>query len=261
MGQGALDGVPDLLPVARRPGLRDRARPLDERACHGPGTANEQAFSEYVRETAGASTRVPPTRSPSSPTSGSRAASPTRSSSTPRRSCWAGSPSARSPPRLTPGTAATTAGADGSAEAGEAGEPEAGRVARPVRLPLDERARARRCDPRNGGGCGRHGGGEPARHSRPGRHHGRRHVSDVALQDALTQAGVDPAVTQAALDINRQARVDGLRSALSVLALIALLGLFVARRVPDHPQLAAADAAPSGTGPPAGPDEAPTVVG
>lgn len=86
-------------------------------------------------------------------------------------------------------------------------------------------------------------------------------LSDVALQDALTQAGVDPAVTQAALDINRQARVDGLRSALSVLALIALLGLFVARRVPDHPQLAAADAAPSGTGPPVGPDEAPTVVG
>ena len=49
------------------------------------------------------------------------------------------------------------------------------------------------------------------------------------LQNALTQAGVDPAVTQAALDANRQARVDGLRSALAVLALIALLGLFVAR--------------------------------
>jgi hypothetical protein len=81
-------------------------------------------------------------------------------------------------------------------------------------------------------------------------------LSDIALQDALTQAGVDPAVTQAALDINRQARVDGLRSALTVLALIALVGLFVARRVPDHPQLAAADAAPSATGPPVGPDEA-----
>jgi EmrB/QacA subfamily drug resistance transporter len=75
-------------------------------------------------------------------------------------------------------------------------------------------------------------------------------LSDIALQDALTQAGVSPAVTQAALDINRQARVDGLRSALAVLALIALVGLFVARRVPDHPQLAAADAAPSATGPP-----------
>jgi hypothetical protein len=43
-----------------------------------------------------------------------------------------------------------------------------------------------------------------------------------------------------------------------VLALIALVGLFVARRVPDHPQLAAADAAPSASGPPIRPDEAPT---
>ena len=57
-------------------------------------------------------------------------------------------------------------------------------------------------------------------------------------------------MTQAALDINQQARVDGLPSALAVLALIALIGLFVARRVPDHSQLAAADAAPSATGPP-----------
>ena len=86
-------------------------------------------------------------------------------------------------------------------------------------------------------------------------------LSDIALQDALTQAGVDPAVTQAALDINRQARVDGLRSALAVLALIALLGLFVARRVPDHPQLAAAEAAPSATGPPVGPDEEAAAAG
>ena len=75
-------------------------------------------------------------------------------------------------------------------------------------------------------------------------------LSDIALQDALEQAGVDPAVTQAALAINEQARVDGLRSALAVLALIALVGLFVARRVPDHPQLAAADAGPDATGPP-----------
>jgi MFS family permease len=86
-------------------------------------------------------------------------------------------------------------------------------------------------------------------------------LSDIALQDALTQAGVDPAVTQAALDINRQARVDGLRSALAVLALIALVGLFVARRVPDHPQLAAADAAPTATGPPVGPDEEAAAAG
>jgi EmrB/QacA subfamily drug resistance transporter len=86
-------------------------------------------------------------------------------------------------------------------------------------------------------------------------------LSDVALQDALTQAGVNPAVTQAALDINRQARVDGLQSALAALALIALLGLFVARRVPEQPVGSTADAAPSATGPPAGPDESPASIG
>jgi EmrB/QacA subfamily drug resistance transporter len=69
-------------------------------------------------------------------------------------------------------------------------------------------------------------------------------LSDAALQGALTQAGTDPAVTQAALEINRQARVDGLRSALTVLALIALVGLFVARRVPDRPPGAVLRAAP-----------------
>jgi EmrB/QacA subfamily drug resistance transporter len=60
-------------------------------------------------------------------------------------------------------------------------------------------------------------------------------LSDVALQEALTETGTDPVVAQAALEVNRQARVDGLRSALVVLALIALVGLFVARRVPDRP--------------------------
>lgn len=51
-------------------------------------------------------------------------------------------------------------------------------------------------------------------------------------------------MTQAALEVNRQARVDGLRSALTVLALIALVGLFVARRVPDRPPGAVLGAAP-----------------
>ena len=72
-------------------------------------------------------------------------------------------------------------------------------------------------------------------------------LSDVALQDGLAKAGVAPAVTQAALDANRQARVDGLRTALSVLALIALVGLFVARRVPDLPTRAVTGATPAGT--------------
>jgi hypothetical protein len=68
-------------------------------------------------------------------------------------------------------------------------------------------------------------------------------------------------VAQAALDTSRQGRVDGLQSALAVLALIALIGLFVARRVPDHPQFATPDAAPSATGPPAGPDEEAAAAG
>jgi len=60
-------------------------------------------------------------------------------------------------------------------------------------------------------------------------------LSDVDLQAALTEAGAAPEVAEAALDANRQARVDGLRSALAVLSLIALLGVVVARRVPAQP--------------------------
>lgn len=60
-------------------------------------------------------------------------------------------------------------------------------------------------------------------------------LSDAALQDAVSEAGADPAVAQAALEANQQARVDGLRSALVVLALVALVGLFTARRVPREP--------------------------
>jgi len=55
-------------------------------------------------------------------------------------------------------------------------------------------------------------------------------LSDAQLQTALTEAGVPPDVTTAALDINREARVEGLRAALAVLAVIAMLGLFAARR-------------------------------
>ena len=60
-------------------------------------------------------------------------------------------------------------------------------------------------------------------------------MSDADLQAALTNAGVAPDVTAAALDVNAQARVDGLRSALVVLALIALVGVFFARRIPTRP--------------------------
>ena len=60
-------------------------------------------------------------------------------------------------------------------------------------------------------------------------------LSDGDLQAALNDAGASAEVTQAALEVNKQARVAGLRSALAVLALIALLGLFSARRIPSRP--------------------------
>jgi EmrB/QacA subfamily drug resistance transporter len=64
-------------------------------------------------------------------------------------------------------------------------------------------------------------------------------MSDADLQAALDQAAVPPPVADAALDVNRDARVEGLQSALTVLALFAAVGLFAARRIPDHPQRSA----------------------
>jgi predicted MFS family arabinose efflux permease len=57
-------------------------------------------------------------------------------------------------------------------------------------------------------------------------------VSDADLKTALTKAGASKQVTQAVLDENEQARLDGLRTALAVLALIALIGLFFSTRIP-----------------------------
>jgi EmrB/QacA subfamily drug resistance transporter len=59
-------------------------------------------------------------------------------------------------------------------------------------------------------------------------------ISDADLDAALTQAGVDPAVSQAVLDENEQARLDGLRTALAALALMALIGLFFSNRIPKE---------------------------
>ena len=59
-------------------------------------------------------------------------------------------------------------------------------------------------------------------------------ISDADLDAALTLAGVDPAVSQAVLDENEQARLDGLRTALAALALIALIGLFFSGRIPKQ---------------------------
>jgi Na+/melibiose symporter-like transporter len=60
-------------------------------------------------------------------------------------------------------------------------------------------------------------------------------ISDADLQTALAEAGVPPDVAAAATEVNTQARLDGLKAALTVLALIALIGVIPARRIPTHP--------------------------
>jgi hypothetical protein len=57
-------------------------------------------------------------------------------------------------------------------------------------------------------------------------------LSDADLQKALTKAGASKQVTQAVLDENQQARLDGLRTALAALALLALIALFFSGRIP-----------------------------
>ena len=60
-------------------------------------------------------------------------------------------------------------------------------------------------------------------------------ISDKDLEAALDEAGVPQDVATAAVDENEQARIAGLRSALAVLALIALLGLIATRNLPVVP--------------------------
>jgi hypothetical protein len=59
-------------------------------------------------------------------------------------------------------------------------------------------------------------------------------ISDAQLQTALDDAGVTGPTAQAALDANQQARIDGLRVALVVLAGLALVALFFTGRIPDR---------------------------
>jgi MFS family permease len=59
-------------------------------------------------------------------------------------------------------------------------------------------------------------------------------LSDADLQTALTKAGASKQVTQAVLDENQQARLDGLRTALAALALLALIALFFTTRIPTE---------------------------
>jgi hypothetical protein len=57
-------------------------------------------------------------------------------------------------------------------------------------------------------------------------------VSDAQLSQALADANVPPDTAQAIVDENEQARLDGLKAALSILAVLSLVGLFASRRIP-----------------------------
>jgi t-SNARE complex subunit (syntaxin) len=74
-------------------------------------------------------------------------------------------------------------------------------------------------------------------------------ISDTDLEQAMKDAGQSEEVTQAALDANRQARIDGLDAALAVLALIAVVALFFTSRVPKIPVAGAAAAPAQAQGP------------
>lgn len=70
-------------------------------------------------------------------------------------------------------------------------------------------------------------------------------LSDADLRAALDEAGVPPATADAVVETNATSRIDGLRSALAVLALISLLALLFTRGLPttqpQAPLVAAAD--------------------
>ena len=60
-------------------------------------------------------------------------------------------------------------------------------------------------------------------------------ISDAQLEEALTNAGVAEEDIQPILDENAEARVDGLRVSLTVLAFFALLGIFFSILIPKTP--------------------------
>jgi hypothetical protein len=59
-------------------------------------------------------------------------------------------------------------------------------------------------------------------------------LSDAQLSDALSKAGMSAAASDAIVKVNGDARLEGLRSAFSVAALLAILALFFTGRIPEH---------------------------
>jgi hypothetical protein len=57
-------------------------------------------------------------------------------------------------------------------------------------------------------------------------------VSDADLESALDEAGATSQTTEAAIDAYTDARIDGLKTALAILAVLALIAQFFAQRIP-----------------------------
>ena len=60
-------------------------------------------------------------------------------------------------------------------------------------------------------------------------------VSDADLESALEQNQVDPETTEATLDAYAEARISGLRAALAILAVLAVVSLFLTQSIPTRP--------------------------
>ena len=60
-------------------------------------------------------------------------------------------------------------------------------------------------------------------------------ISDQDLEAALAESSLDEQTTDAILEDYGQARVEGIRTALSLLAVFAVLALYFTRRIPDRP--------------------------
>jgi len=81
-------------------------------------------------------------------------------------------------------------------------------------------------------------------------------ISDKQLKDALNKAHVPPKATDAIVEENAKARLDGLREALSILAIFALIGLAFSRRIPTEPPGSSKEPAPAQETAPATPTAA-----
>ena len=59
-------------------------------------------------------------------------------------------------------------------------------------------------------------------------------ISDADLETALAEAGAEAETTEAALDAYADARLGGLKAALAILAVLAVVALFLAQRRPTR---------------------------